>query len=47
MSLTEAADAAGFADSAHFSRTFRAMFGLTPSQILKRSKSVQIISDAA
>jgi AraC-like DNA-binding protein len=46
MSLTEAADAAGFADSAHFSRTFRAMFGLTPSQILKRSKSVQIISDA-
>ena len=46
MSLTEAADAAGFADSAHFSRTFRAMFGLTPSQILRRSKSVQIISDA-
>jgi AraC-like DNA-binding protein len=46
MSLTDAAGAAGFADSAHFSRTFRVMFGLTPSQILRRSKSVQIISDA-
>lgn len=45
MSLTDAAGEAGFADSAHFSRTFRAMFGLTPSQILRRSKSVQIISD--
>jgi AraC-like DNA-binding protein len=45
MSLTDAAGAAGFADSAHFSRTFRVMFGLTPSQILRRSKSVQIISD--
>lgn len=45
MSLTDAAEAAGFADSAHFSRTFRAMFGITPSQILKRSRSVQIIAD--
>jgi AraC-like DNA-binding protein len=32
-SLTEAAHAAGFADSAHFTRTFRAMFGLTPSSV--------------
>jgi AraC-like DNA-binding protein len=31
VSLTEAAVAAGFADSAHFSRTFRANFGLAPS----------------
>lgn len=45
MSLTDAAEEAGFADSAHFSRTFRAMFGMTPSQILKRSRHVQIISD--
>ena len=45
MSLTDAAEAAGFADSAHFSRTFRAMFGITPSQILKRSQRVQIIAD--
>jgi AraC-like DNA-binding protein len=45
MSLTTAAEEAGFADSAHFSRSFRVMFGLTPSQILKRSRHVQVISD--
>jgi AraC family transcriptional regulator len=31
--LTEAAHAAGFADSAHLSRTFRRMFGLAPSEL--------------
>lgn len=31
--LTEAAQAGGFADSAHFSRTFKSMFGVTPSSI--------------
>ncbi|HEY3697922.1 MAG TPA: AraC family transcriptional regulator [Spongiibacteraceae bacterium] len=45
MSLTDAAEEAGFADSAHFSRTFRAMFGISPSQILKRSRFVRVISD--
>ena len=30
-SLTEAAHAAGFADSAHFSRTCRSMYGISPS----------------
>lgn len=30
-SLTEAAHEAGFADAAHLSRTFRAMFGISPS----------------
>ena len=32
--LTEAAHAAGFADSAHLSRTCRASFGITPQQML-------------
>jgi AraC-like DNA-binding protein len=45
LSLTDAAEEAGFADSAHFSRSFRVMFGVTPSQILKRSRHVQVISD--
>ena len=32
--LTTAAATAGFADSAHFSRVFRGLFGLTPSEVL-------------
>lgn len=32
-SLTTAAHAAGFADSAHFTRTFRRMFGIVPSAV--------------
>ena len=32
-SLTQAAHEAGFADSAHFSRTFRRMFGVTPAAL--------------
>lgn len=32
--LTKAAMAAGFTDAAHFSRTFRATFGLSPSLVL-------------
>ncbi|MCW5624584.1 MAG: helix-turn-helix transcriptional regulator [Burkholderiales bacterium] len=34
--LTDAAHAAGFFDSAHFSRTFRGTFGVTPSSVLPR-----------
>jgi AraC-like DNA-binding protein len=34
-SLTEAAHAAGFASSAHFSAAFRDMFGMMPSELLK------------
>lgn len=33
-SLTEAAHAAGFADAAHFARTFRRHFGVTPSTLI-------------
>ncbi len=32
-SLTQVAHQAGFADSAHFSRTFRRMFGITPGAL--------------
>lgn len=36
QSLTRAAHAAGFSDSAHFSRTFRSLFGLDPSSALSQ-----------
>jgi AraC-like DNA-binding protein len=42
--LTSAAHVAGFADSAHFSRTFRATFGLTPSEIFKNSRNIQVMT---
>jgi len=40
-SLTEAAHAAGFASSAHFSSAFRDMFGMMPSDLLKALKQVE------
>ena len=42
QTLTEAAHAAGFADSAHMSRTFRGMFGLAPSLLLKQNRKLAI-----
>jgi len=41
LSLTEAAHAAGFASSAHFSSAFREMFGMMPSDLLKALKQVE------
>lgn len=43
MSLTQAAHQAGFTDSAHFSRTFKSMFGLHPSSFIKNSHMVQAL----
>ena len=39
-SLTEAAHAAGFASSAHFSTAFRDMFGMTPSELVRTLEPV-------
>jgi AraC-like DNA-binding protein len=39
-SLTEAAHAAGFASSAHFSAAFRDMFGMMPKDLLKTLRQV-------
>jgi AraC-like DNA-binding protein len=42
-SLTEAALVAGFTDSAHFSHTFKAMLGMTPSTILLQPNTINIV----
>lgn len=42
-SLTKAAHDAGFSDSAHLSRTFRAMFGRAPSFLAARERNSQFV----
>jgi AraC-like DNA-binding protein len=44
MAFTDAAYEAGFADSAHLSRTYKSMTGLNLSDLLNRSPSIQIIT---
>lgn len=41
VSLTDAAHSAGYADSAHLSRQFKALFGFTPSAAMNFSQFVQ------
>jgi AraC-like DNA-binding protein len=42
--LTDSAYNAGFSDSAHFSRTFSRMFGISPSKLIKNSQFVQVFN---
>lgn len=42
-SLTETAHEAGFADSAHLTRTFRTALGITPSALVKESSLVSFL----
>ncbi|QJB42074.1 helix-turn-helix domain-containing protein [Chitinophaga oryzae] len=39
--LTDAALEAGFSDAPHFNRTFKRMFGIAPSYLLKNSQFIQ------
>ncbi|WP_241547962.1 helix-turn-helix transcriptional regulator [Leptospira stimsonii] len=41
MNHTEAAHRAGFFDSAHFTKTFRATFGLPPSEIFRNTRPLK------
>lgn len=43
-SLTDAAMAAGFTDSAHFSHTFRSLIGMKPSDLLSHSSGMRLFA---
>lgn len=42
VSLTDTAHEAGFADSAHLTRTFRGMLGIAPSALIKHSSLISL-----
>lgn len=42
QNIADAALYAGFSDAPHFNRTFKRMFGLNPSTILKNSQIIQV-----
>jgi AraC-like DNA-binding protein len=44
QTLTAAAMAAGFASSAHLSTTFKTMFGITPSQLVRLGTRIEVSS---
>lgn len=46
-SLTQAAHAGGFADSAHMNHTFRRMFGLAPTDVHRSVEWVVVAEDLA
>lgn len=44
MNLTDAALAAGFTDSAHFSHTFRSIVGMSPSAALAQPRGIRLFA---
>jgi len=46
LSLTEIAHSVGFSDSSHLSRTFRSMFGTSPSDLTRNSQFIQVTDEA-
>jgi AraC-like DNA-binding protein len=44
MNLTDAAVAAGFTDSAHFSHTFRSIIGMSPSAALAQPRGIRLFA---
>jgi len=44
-SLTSSAIDAGFSDASHFNRTFKSMFGMTPTHLLMQSNGIKIFTE--
>jgi AraC-like DNA-binding protein len=44
LNLTDAAMAAGFTDSAHFSHTFRTIIGMSPSAVLAHPRGIRLFA---